>query len=226
MLGGRAKLPVLAEISGPAPEATRAWSLRRQDFERLAALQPRLAKRRAALVTGGEEATRVAAVALAAAASATGRRTVLLECDLARPRLAADLGLAQAPGLHEYLCWEATPAEVLQPVALGGSAAAGATGPLVCIAAGRAAPQPETLLGLPSFLHMTAKLRSAYDFVVLAGPGIGSEDGALRIVSGQADVVIVGLSPAQVSGRDGRPLRAAVRRLPTPSLGAVVVGEA
>ena len=67
-----------------------------------------------------------------------GRRTVLVECDLARPRLAADLGLAPGPGLHEYLRWEAEAAEILQPLVLAGPAAAGAGEPLVCIAAGRA----------------------------------------------------------------------------------------
>ena len=101
---------------------------------------------------------------------AAGRRTILVECDLARPRLAAHVGLAAAPGLHEYLRWEAEPADVLQPVAARpGPAADGAGDPLVCVCAGRPAAKAETLLGLQSFAHMVEKLRGAYELVLLLG---------------------------------------------------------
>lgn len=226
MFGGRAKLPVLAEIGGPAPGESRLWSLRRADHEQLAALWQRLDERRIVLVTGGGDLTGALAVALAGTACAAGRRTVLLECDLARPRLAADLGLAQSPGLHEYLRWEATAREILQPVALGGLAAAPATGPLVCIPAGREAPDARTLLALPSFRQMTAKLQSAYDLVVLDGPPLGSDRATLEAVAAQADVVVAAVSPAQASGRNARAVHTAAGRLPAPLLGAVVVGEA
>jgi len=42
MLRRRARLPVLAEISGPSEEA-RAWALRRADFEGLEGVLSRLA---------------------------------------------------------------------------------------------------------------------------------------------------------------------------------------
>lgn len=225
MRGGGAKLPVLAEISGPVSSEARLWSLRREDFERLAALPRRLEKQRTVLVTGGDDVAGAAAIALAATACAAGRRTVLLECDLERPRLAARLGLSQAPGLHEYLRREATPQQILQPLALGGSAAAMATGPLVCISAGRQAADSRTLLGLESFRHMTSKLRSAYDLVVFGGPALGSDSVSLDAVVEQADAIIAGISPARASGRGRRAVRAALRHLPAPALGAVVVGE-
>ena len=75
-------------------------------------------------MTGDERATATVAVALAGVAAAAGTATALVECDVERPRLAADLGLEPTPGLHEYLRWEATPADVVQPLALAGSAAA------------------------------------------------------------------------------------------------------
>lgn len=224
MLGRRAKLPVLAEIGGPAEDG-RVWSLRRAEMAGLEEALPRLLSRRVLFVAGEGGAPLTCAVAVAAAAAASGRRTALLECDVVTPRLARMLGLAAAPGLHEYLRWEAEPPQLLQPLALGGPAAAGAAEPLVCIVAGRPANNPTTLFGLQSFAHMCAKLRAAYDLVVLAGPPAFSEPAAAQTVAQQADAALAGLGPADASGRAGQPIRAAVKRLPVPSVGAVVVSS-
>ncbi len=222
MRGGRAKLPVLAELSGPSPGEVRVWSLRRTDFEAMEALLASLAEHRVVVLTGGGRL--VGAVALAAAASACGRRTALLECDLSRPRLAVELGLEAEPGLHEYLRWEATPAQILQPLALAGPAASRALAPLVCVSAGAPAADPATMLSSESFRHATEKLRGAYDLVVLAGPPHDSDRWALDATAATADALLACVSPVQ-SGREGRELRTALRRLPVTTLGALVVGD-
>src|SRR5262249_11246644 len=146
------RLPVLAEISGPT-EGGRAWALRRADLASLGRVLERLGEARVLLVSGTGEAATGASIALAPAATASGRRTALSECDLAQPRLAAQLGLAAEPGLHEYLRWEAQPADVLQPLALAGPAAGNGAVPLACVCAGRPATKAETLLGFESFAH-------------------------------------------------------------------------
>lgn len=220
MLRGRTRLPLLAEVSGP-PEGARAWSLRRRDFEALEKALPRLQGQRVVLVTGRREAAPVAAIALAAAAAAKGLRTILAECDLARPQLAAYVGLAAAPGLHEYLRWEAEPADVLQPVALGGPAANGSAEPLACVCAGRPASKTETLLGLQSFAHMVEKLRAGYELVLLSAPPLLDEPGACAIAARQADAVVAGMPAAAASDRA---LGKAARRLPIPALGTIAVG--
>lgn len=221
MLGGRRKLPVLAELAGPAPGASRAWALRRGDLQALAKVRDALDGRRVALVAGDEGLA--GATAIASAATAAGRRTVLLECDLVQPRLAAGLGLSPAPGLHEYLRWEATAPEILQPLVLAGPASGEATAPLICIVAGRRAADPATLVGLASFRHALAKLRAAYDLVLLAGPAPDSADGALEALAEQADTLLAAVSPA-AAGRRGRELRTVLRRQPAPLAGAIVVG--
>jgi Mrp family chromosome partitioning ATPase len=223
MLRRRASLPVLAEISGPA-EGTRAWSLRRDDFASLGGALSRLAEQRVVLVSGEGEAALVAAIGLASAATSAGRRTILVECDLTQPRLAAQIGLAAAPGLHEYLRWEAEPQDVIQPVVLGGPAATGLTEPLVCICGGRAATKAETLLGLQSFAHMVAKLRGAYELAILAAASVVEEPGSCATAARQADAVVAGLPASAASGREGRAVRAAIKRLPIPVLGTVAVG--
>jgi succinoglycan biosynthesis transport protein ExoP len=217
----RGGLPVLAEVFGPAPGEARVWSLRRADVESLAPLLEQLARRRSVLVTGEERS--VGSIALAAAASAAGRRTALLECDLARPRLAAELGLAAAPGLHEYLRWEATAPEILQTLALGGPAAARVSSGLVCVVAGRPATDTATLLGLDSFRHAAAKLRRAYDLLVLSGPGLDSDRATLDASAAPVDALLTSVPSGQTSGRSGRGLRTALRRLSITPLGAIVV---
>lgn len=223
MLGGGGKLPVLAEISGAAPDAARAWSLRRGDLQALAALPRSLREQRVVLVSGDEGLA--GAIALAGAGAAAGRRSALLECDLVSPRLAAALGLAATPGLHEYLRWEATAPEILQPLGLAGPASAGAAHPLVCVVAGRRAADPATLIGLESFRHALTKLRRAYDLVVLAGPTIDSGYGSLEALAAHADTLVAAVSPALASGRPNRRLRSALRGLPVAVGGAIVVGR-
>jgi Mrp family chromosome partitioning ATPase len=222
MRGGRRKLPVLAEIAGPAPGPARTWALRRGDLEPLARLQGALADHLLVLVVG--ERRLEGAAALAGAASAAGRRTALVECDLAQPRLAAAFGLAAAPGLHEYLRWEATASEILQPLALAGPAARGATQPLICVAGGRPAANPATLTGLESFRHALAKLRGAYDLTVLAGPELGPDAGPLAAIAARADTLLAAVPPAAVAAGSGRELRALLKRLPVEVRGAIVVG--
>lgn len=214
MLRGRSRLPVLAEISGPAE--ARAWSLRRGDFESLGQVLPRLAQSRVVLVAGEGEAPAVTAIAVAAAAAAAGQRTILIDCDLAQPRVGAHLGLGAAPGLHEYLRWEAEPADVLQPVALAGPAT-GSGEPLVCVCGGRPATKADTLLGLQSFSHMLEKLRGAYELVLVLSPPVVSEPAACLAVARQADAIVAGLA----AGGNDRSLNAAIRRLPSPALGAI-----
>jgi Mrp family chromosome partitioning ATPase len=217
MLRGRSRLSVLAEIAGPA-EGTAAWSLRRGDFEALGAVLPVLAEQPVVAVTGEGDEPAVAALALASAAAAYGRRTILVECDLARPRLAAHVGLEPSPGLHEYLRWEAEPADVLRPVAMTGRASAGMDGQLICVCGGEPATEAEALLGLQSFSHVVEKLRGGYELVLLLAPPALAEPGACRTVASQADAVIAGLPAAS-----SRAVRAAVRRLSTETLGAIAV---
>jgi Mrp family chromosome partitioning ATPase len=221
MLRGRARIPLLAEISGPADGG--AWSLRRGDFAGLGEVLPQLAEQRVLAIVGAGEAPAVAAISLAAAATASGRTTILVDCDLAHPRLAGHIGLAAGPGLHEYLRWEAEPQDVLQPVVLAGPAAVGEA-QLVCFCAGRPATKAETLLGLQSFGHMVAKLRGAYELVLLLAPPARSEPAACMAVAAQADAAVAGITAAEASGRGSRDLRVAVKRLPVPALGSIAVG--
>jgi Mrp family chromosome partitioning ATPase len=217
-----AKLPVIAEIGAPASSNGRAWGLRRVDLEALRGVLAQVGDRRVVLVTGEEVPAATLAVALAGVGAAAGTATALIECDVERPRIAADLGLSPAPGLHEYLRWEVTPADIVQPLVLAGSASAPGAGPLACVCAGRPSRDARTLLGLGSFHHMTTKLRDAYELVVLLGPPLEGAGGALSSTAGEADCVLIALS-ARPDRRAAKANAHALSWLGASVLGAVVV---
>lgn len=147
------------------------------------------------------------AIGLATAAATEGRRVALVECDLAAPSLAARLGLEPAPGLHEYLRLEAEAPQILQPLVLAGPGSAAAAAPLTCIVAGRPVPDAAALLASPHFAHAIARLRSAYDLVVLDGPSL--VDPSLPTVAAQSDAALA----CVVSPRSWKRLPIAVRGL-------------
>jgi Mrp family chromosome partitioning ATPase len=218
----RAKLAVLAEIGAPASSNGRSWGLRRSDLEALRGVLGEVGGRQIALVTGEEAPAATLAVALAGVAAAAGTATALVECDVERPRIAADLGLSPTPGLHEYLRWEVTPGEIVQPLTLAGSASSPEAGPLACVCAGRATRDARTLLGLGSFHHMTTKLRDAYELVVLLGPPLEGAGGALSSAAAEADCVLTALSE-RPNRRAAKANAEALSWLGAAPLGAVVV---
>jgi Mrp family chromosome partitioning ATPase len=223
------RLAVLAEIGPPSSTNGRAWGLRRNDLAALGEVREKLGARRVVLVTGAAAAAPTVAVALAGVAAAAGVATVLVECDVEHPRLAAVLGLEPTPGLHEYLRWEATPADVVQPLGLAGAAASPEAGALACVVAGRPSTAARALLGLGSFRHMTAKLRDAYTLVILLGPPLEGAGGALDLAGGALDLAAAE-ADCSLAALAERPNRRAAKAgheafswLRVPPLGAVVV---
>jgi Mrp family chromosome partitioning ATPase len=216
------KLNVLAEIGGPSSSNGRTWGLRRHDLEALAGVRERLGARKVVLITGAEEAAPTVAMALAGVAAAAGVATAVIECDVERPRLAADLGLAPTPGLHEYLRWEAKPGEIVQPLALAGSAASTGAGALACVVAGRRSEEARALFGLDGFSHMTAKLRKAYGLVILLGPPLEGAGGVLGSAAAEADCSIAALAE-RPNRRAAKANHEALAWLQAPPLGAIVL---
>jgi hypothetical protein len=124
----------------------------------------------------------------------------LIECDLARPTLAGRLGLDPEPGFGEYLAHEAEAREILQAAILAGPGAALAAAPLVCNPARRATGLGPVLLAGESFQHAIEKVRSAYEVVVLDGPGL--DDGnSLLAAAPRADRVLACCARSEVPRR-------------------------
>jgi Mrp family chromosome partitioning ATPase len=189
-------MKVLAEIPSRSSPDLRTGSLRRSDLEAFDRLLGELGGARSVLMTGTGEHPRLAAVGLAAAAAAAGTRTALLECNLADPGLADALGLANAPGLHEYVTGAAAVEAVLKPVVLAGPGSAAATEPLVCIVAGRPSVEAPRVFSSERFARTLAGLRDAYELLVIDGPRL-VEWGSLSVLTPRADAALACLGAGE-----------------------------
>ena len=219
------RLPVLAEAPGIAGgEANGQVSLRRSQLDSsraaLDGLRRLAGELRCVLVTSVDGGAAGVAVGIATAAALEGQRVMLMECQLSRPELAARLGLRSGPGLSEYLAWEATAPELLQPIDLSGAAveAAREGGQLVCVVGGDATGEPAELVADPSFAAAMRKLRKAYELVVLAAAPVGGDE--LPLIAPFADAVVLCASERQIAeGSDG--VGRALARMPIQPGGIV-----
>lgn len=188
---GRLRQPLFAEIPERRP-GSRPGTLNRAELEAFSGLLDALGGGGCVLATG--PAGSAVALGLAATAVVEGRRVALVECDLVEPVLAETLGVAPAPGLHEYLRGDAEPGQILQPLVPAGPAAGGSAKHLTCIVAGSPASEPAHLLASERCRHAVAMLRRAYDLVVLDGPpqaGDPMAPGALEQLAADVDTVLI-----------------------------------
>jgi hypothetical protein len=211
MLRRRSKQQVLAEIPAAKAASARPGALGREQLQAYAGLAARLAGSGSVFLTG--PARSQAALGLAAAAIAEGRRVALLECDLASPSLAESLGLSGGPGLHEYLSGDAEAGGILQPLVLAGPASGRATEPLTCIVAGEPEPEPVALLDSERCDHAIERLRRAYDLLVIDGPGLEEDPDSLRALAEHAAVTLACGKAREIP-----------KRMPVNVAGLVLVG--
>jgi Mrp family chromosome partitioning ATPase len=191
---------VLAEIPPRFCADDPPGRLRRGELDELGRVLEQLGGTRSLLVTGSGPGRRGLALGLATAAVASGRKTALLECDLAEPTLADRLGLSNAPGLTEYLAGTAEMGSLLKPVVLAGPASAGAGEPLVCVVAGRPSAEGPRLFATDGFATALAGLVRAYELVVLDGPPVDDWP-SLTMLQPRMEATIACLRPGEAESR-------------------------
>ncbi|WDV55948.1 polysaccharide biosynthesis tyrosine autokinase [Streptomyces coeruleorubidus] len=103
------------------------------------------------------------AIDLAANVARTGRRVVLVEGDLRRPRLAATLGLREGPGLTDVVTGGAELSHALQPWEAG---------QLRVLPSGTPLPDPAALLSSRYLRQLLRALEAEADLVVLDSPPV------------------------------------------------------
>jgi tyrosine-protein kinase len=185
-----------------------------------------------------EEGKSTVAAALAAAYATAGKLTLLVECDLRRPVLAKRLRLQSTPGLSDYLAGQATPEQILQPVALeptdqpgrkrkkdaDGKQQLRAEGSsLMCIVAGTTSPQPAELLGSERFKAFLEQVSSVYDAVILDATPLLSVVDTLELVPNVGGVLVC-VRASRTTRDQARAAKAALEHFPARPAGVVVTG--
>ena len=99
-------------------------------------------------------------VNLGLALNDAGKKTVLVEADLRRPKITRYLGMVSGVGLTNVLTGAADLDEVIQQIGDG----------LSVLGAGPAAPNPGELLSSSHMSALLDKLRSEYDYVLVDAP--------------------------------------------------------
>ena len=103
------------------------------------------------------------AINLAVSFSDSGRRVLLIEADLRRPRVAEYLGLEGAVGLTNVLVGQAAIDDVLQPWGRGG---------LTVLPSGTIPPNPSELMGSPLMAELIIQLRKSFDMIIIDTPPV------------------------------------------------------
>ncbi|MEX1239957.1 MAG: polysaccharide biosynthesis tyrosine autokinase [Cyclobacteriaceae bacterium] len=102
---------------------------------------------------------------LAVAMAQSGRKTILIDADLRRPRVAATFNLNNEKGLSNYLIGSCSLAEVTNPTA---------TKSLHVITSGPIPPNPLDLIGLAKMDELINNLKKTYDTIIIDSPPIGA----------------------------------------------------
>lgn len=102
---------------------------------------------------------------LGASLALTGRRTVILEMDLRKPKLHKNLGLFAGVGISNYLIGDATLDEVLQPIPGYDN--------YFMITCGPIPPNPSELLSTDKLPELINALKEQFDYVLIDSPPIG-----------------------------------------------------
>jgi len=223
---------IRAEV-GQSPERgvdVEAFRIIRQNLDFLSLDQPVTTL----IVTSAlpDEGKSTVAASLALAAAASGKATLLVECDLRRPALSERLGIQRSPGLADYLTGDAAPGDILQSVAVDvpivlGSTADGedkvANRSLVCIAAGSATPHPAELLSSQRMTSFLEEVSEAYDLVVIDTSPLLPVVDTLELIP-RVDGIVLCVRSARTTRDQARAAKAALEHFPAKPTGLVVTG--
>ena len=177
-----------------------------------------------------QEGKSTVSTAIATALAFTGKRTLLVECDMRRPVLASRLALKQGPGLSDYLLGNSTPADVTQVVQLppAGNGDNGADSPIaapsfVAITAGSPTSRPAELLGSGRFRLFLEQVTEAYDHVILDACPLLSVGDTLALIP-HVDGIVLCVRASRTTRHQAEAAKTALRGFPARPTGVVVTG--
>lgn len=102
---------------------------------------------------------------LGASLAITGRRTVILEMDLRKPKIHKNLGVDPGLGISNFLIGEATLDQVLKPI--------DGYENYYMVSCGPIPPNPSELLSTPKLTELITELKARFDYVIIDSPPVG-----------------------------------------------------
>jgi protein-tyrosine kinase len=162
--------------------------------------------------TRSEAGTTTVLLNVAVAAARQGLRVAVVDANLRRPAVAAQLGLEPAPGLTEILVEERTVAEALRTTEQPD---------LKALTAGSPAP---ILASTEAIRSLLAELRGHFDLVLVDGPRWEGR-GAVAALAGASDAVFLVVPQGEA---DSSPAKDLVRTLPEQGIrlaGCILTGD-
>jgi len=187
-----------------------------------------------------EEGKTTVAIALAGVYAATGRRTLLLECDLRRSDFEKRLGVVATPGLSDHLAGRASAREIVQEIVLPGGSAGeapsngGAPVPgapvqgrspilLPCITAGSSMPNAAELLNSDRFKIFLDRATRNYDLVIIDTAPLLPVVDSLELVP-LVDAVLLCVRASRTTREQAAAAKAALDHFPDRPIGLVTTG--
>ncbi|WAC25953.1 polysaccharide biosynthesis tyrosine autokinase [Ancylobacter sp. SL191] len=120
------------------------------------------------------------AISLAVSAATSGKRALLIDCDLRRPSISQQFGLTDRPGLVELLAQTASAEGILHRDKLSG---------VYVLGSGAKTQSPPDLLGSARMQHLIDQLRQSFDLIIVDAPPIGPVADA-SVLAAVADKVV------------------------------------
>jgi capsular exopolysaccharide synthesis family protein len=159
-----------------------------------------------------DEGKSTTAVNLAMAFAELGRRVVLIEADLRRPRVAQYLGLEGAIGLSNVLAGQVAVADVLQTWGHDG---------LHVLPSGFVPPNPSELLGSRNMAALLVHLRTQFDVILIDTPPLLPVTDA-AVVATNADGAVLVTRSGKTAQPRVRTALASLRAVDSRVLGCVL----
>lgn len=113
----------------------------------------------------------------------TGKKVILLECDMRLPVLAKKIGIEAEPGLSDFIVGLCKSEGAIKKSLIHEN--------LDVIPAGSIPPNPSELLGTKRFKNIIKVFSKAYDFVVVDLPPVSSVSDALVVASDIDGMIVV-----------------------------------
>lgn len=151
--------------------------------------------------------------------AASGVRTLLVDCDLRKPRLAERFDLAPTPGLTDFLAGSAEPQDVLRVIDVEGPDAV----PLTVIPAGATVQQPAEAIGSQRFTTFIEEVSHAYDLVIFDTAPLLPVSDTLQLVP-QVKLLLLCVRVGQTTRGQTQAVKQTLANLPGRPTGVVVSG--